>query len=59
MVFLRECENCGASEERTFTDSWTGLELCLQCLAPVIGYVTNSPASEGRDNLKKLIDYAE
>jgi len=50
-LFIKECNWCEASEERVFTDSWTGLELCLRCLGTVADYVTNSPGSEG-DNLK-------
>ena len=50
LIFYRDCDNCGASEERVFTDSWTGKELCIMCLAPVIDGVTMSPASDG-DNL--------
>jgi hypothetical protein len=49
-VFLHECGWCKRDEERLFTDSWTGVELCLACLGRVSDYVTNSPASEG-DNL--------
>jgi hypothetical protein len=40
---------------RVFRDSWTGKELCLQCLAPIIEWVTNSPATEG-DNLERLLE---
>lgn len=49
-----ECENCGGLEERTFRDSWTGMDLCLMCLAPIASQITNSPASEG-DNLMTLL----
>ena len=49
-VFLHECSWCKNDEERLFNDSWTGMELCLNCLGRVADYVTNSPASEG-DNL--------
>jgi hypothetical protein len=55
LVFLNDCDGCGMSEERLFVDSWTGTELCTDCLAPVITQVTNSPASEG-DNLHELLD---
>lgn len=54
MMLSRECDHCGSLEERVFTDSWTGLELCCTCLHQVIGDVTMSPASEG-DNLKKVL----
>lgn len=49
-VFLHECSWCKRDEERLFTDCYTGIELCLECLGRVANYVTNSPASEG-DNL--------
>lgn len=35
-------------------DSWTGMELCLMCLAPIIEQLTLSPATEG-DNLRHLL----
>lgn len=53
-MFLRECDNCGQVEERVFTDNWTGKELCIECLAPIINQVTMSPHTEG-DNLKRLL----
>jgi len=49
-VFIHDCDWCKAEEERLFTDSWTGMELCLGCLYRVAYHVTNSPGSEG-DNL--------
>ncbi len=49
---LHTCDNCEVEEERVFTDSWTGLELCPTCLAEVINYVTLSPATDV-DNLKE------
>lgn len=56
-IALRQCEVCENVEERVFTDSWTGKEMCIFCLAPIAERITSSPASEG-DNLKKLIrDY--
>jgi hypothetical protein len=58
MILLRECDNCGAAEERVFTDNWTGKELCLQCLSPIVRAITNSPASEG-DNLARLLHAQE
>lgn len=54
VLFMKRCENCDAPEERVFTDSWTGLDLCLMCLMAVGNEVTMSPASEG-DNLRKLL----
>ena len=53
-TILRTCEICENTEERTFTDSYTGLEMCLMCLAPIANNVTNSPATEG-DNIRTLI----
>lgn len=53
-IILRYCDNCGASEERVFEDSWSGKELCLTCLIPIAPYLTNSPASEG-DNLEQVL----
>jgi hypothetical protein len=49
-----ECENCGGQEERTFRDSWTGMELCLMCLAPIANKITMSPGDG--DNLKQLLE---
>lgn len=49
-----ECSNCGNYEERTFRDSWTGMDLCIPCLAPVIEQISLSPGMNG-DNLKKLL----
>lgn len=51
VLFYKTCAHCDNDEERVFTDSWTGMDLCLSCLDTVARYVTNSPASEG-DNLK-------
>ena len=51
LVFLNECSWCKNLEERTFTDNWTGIELCLQCLGRVADYVTMSPGYE-EDNLE-------
>ncbi|UXE05127.1 hypothetical protein SEA_MACH_82 [Mycobacterium phage MaCh] len=50
----KDCDGCGADQERVFEDSWTGLELCNDCIAEVIEEVTFSPQSEG-DNLKDLL----
>lgn len=56
ILFLEECGACGMLEERVFTDSWTGQELCASCLYEVVGHVTNSPASEGDNLMQLLID---
>lgn len=53
--FLKECTFCGSSETRLFTDSWSGQELCLECLSSVAAYVTMSPEEEG-DNLVKELE---
>jgi hypothetical protein len=53
-MFNRVCDNCDGLEERVFTDSWTGQELCIECLAPVINQITMSPQSD-KDNLKRLL----
>ena len=55
VLFYKDCDHCGSSEERIFTDSWTGKELCLSCLDVVARYVTNSPGSEG-DNLQDELE---
>lgn len=56
VLFLEECNACGALEERVFTDSWTGKEICAACLGYVLDYVTNSPASEGDNFIQLLVD---
>lgn len=56
-VFLHDCDHCGYTEERVFTDSFTGMALCPGCLCKVIGSVTMSPGSEG-DNLKEELEAA-
>lgn len=53
-VPLRECDNCGQPEERLFEDTWTGKELCIMCLAPIINSLTMSPNSDG-DNIDELL----
>ena len=55
LVFHHECSHCAAIEERLFTDSYTGMELCTECLSRVVAFVTNSPSFEG-DNLKKELN---
>lgn len=57
-LFYDECQVCQAIEERVFVDSWTGLEVCLPCLGPIVDHITNSPCSE-KDNLAELLDYEE
>lgn len=54
-LFVKTCDNCEGVEERLFVDSWTGKELCLTCLAPIVNQITMSPASDG-DNLPELLD---
>lgn len=54
-LFMNECDACLAYEERTFRDTWTGIELCLSCLGEVVNDTTNSPCSE-KDNLVKLLN---
>lgn len=56
LIANHDCSNCGATEERVFTDSYTGAELCLMCLAPIISEINASPATEGPDNLQQLLD---
>ena len=55
LFFLRDCDNCGYSEERVFTDSLTGLELCLPCLTQIAGQIHLTPSESG-DNLEKLLE---
>lgn len=57
-MFIEECDCCGIPEERVFKDSWTGKNLCLQCLGQVWDRVTNSPYTEG-DNLEALLEDAD
>jgi|688.fasta_scaffold165249_3 hypothetical protein len=52
LLLLKSCDACDTSETRLYTDSWTGLELCTECLIAVLPSVTMSPEEEG-DNLKK------
>lgn len=53
-VLLHDCDACESSVERTFTDNWTGKELCLDCLSEVVGEITMSPGYDG-DNLLRLL----
>jgi hypothetical protein len=54
----QRCDACGGVEERIFTDSYTGKDICLMCLTEVAGRVTNSPESEG-DNLAEMLIEAD
>lgn len=58
MIGLRECDNCHASEERCFEDTWSGTTLCLACLAPIVGRIAMSPATD-HDNLTELLEESE
>lgn len=52
---LYECAHCARLEERVWTDSFTGTDLCIQCLIDLpLSLLTNSPATEG-DNLDPLL----
>jgi len=53
MTLTDECDHCGSYEERVFRDSWTGKELCLMCLAPIINRVNSTPSEI--DNLDELL----
>lgn len=55
-LFYSECEACMAFEERVFTDSWTGKELCLDCLGQILDDITNSPCSEGDNLIQLMVD---
>lgn len=55
LIASHECSNCGHVEERIFTDSWSGKELCLECILSIGNDLTNSPASEG-DNIEELLN---
>jgi hypothetical protein len=54
LTLTDECSHCNNYEERTFRDSWTGMDLCVPCLAAVIEEISLSPGMDG-DNLKKLL----
>lgn len=54
-MVMYDCDHCGGCEERVFKDTYTGMSLCLMCLSPVVGYVTDSPFTEG-DNLQEELD---
>lgn len=58
LMFLHDCEVCGATEERIFTDSFSGKEFCIECLSKVLTKLTNSPGSEG-DNLDAELKAAD
>ena len=46
LMLLKECQWCSGVETRLFTDSWTGKELCIECMAHVINHVTFDPEEE-------------
>lgn len=57
-ILTEHCDVCDDNYcERVYRDSWTGLDMCLECLynnPDLIGSVTCSPQDEG-DNLEKLV----
>lgn len=57
-MFSRDCDYCGVPEERLFEDSYTGMNLCVSCLLPILPDLSLSPDTEG-DNLKELLDGEE
>ena len=54
----RECDACGSTVERTFRDSVTLFDLCVECLAPILPRLNLSPSQDG-DNLETLLEEAE
>lgn len=54
LMLLKECQWCGGVESRLFTDSWTGLELCIDCLSKSVDHITFSPEDEG-DNIEDAL----
>jgi hypothetical protein len=61
LVLLKTCYACGLSCERVFTDSWTGLEVCPECLAQVINDVnldcqTGARKDDFQDLLRAALD---
>ena len=50
---MHKCDLCGGEEERMLQDTWTGKNICLDCVGQIWDKLTNSPASE-RDNLQRL-----
>jgi len=57
LFLMHNCDQCEGLEERVFTDSWTGKELCLSCLHPIVGQIAMSPQTE-KDNLESLLENA-
>lgn len=57
-ILTEHCDVCDTDyHERVYRDSWTGIEMCLECLyrnPDLIGGVTCSPNDE-MDNLPKLV----
>lgn len=51
---LYECDWCDGYEERVFTDSTTGMDLCLECLSKTAPHITMSPSETG-DNLRDAL----
>lgn len=54
LLLLKECDSCGGSETRLFTDSWSGLAVCAECLIAALPYTTQSPEEEG-DNFPAVL----
>lgn len=52
-MFSRKCDWCENVEERVWTDSWTGTDLCIECLLLALPALTFSP-SEG-DTLRTAL----
>lgn len=56
LMLLKECSWCAGLESRLFTDSWTGLELCIECLSQSINNITFSPEDdEYGDNIRQAL----
>lgn len=53
-MFLHDCQGCESTVERIFTDSWSGKELCVECLEQILPNLLLSPASD-RDNMEELV----
>ena len=59
VMSLRECAACGMACERTFADSWSGLDVCAECLALVIGDVNlDCQTGEREDDFQDLLKSA-
>lgn len=55
--YLHECCVCHDHQERVYTDSWTGSQVCSVCLLPVLKDITRRP-SRG-DNFRDLFHLHE